>query len=74
MLEQWCQSAKNLLWHFEVVCGGTVPFQPGWISSENLQLVSLDAHSTAYLRDLLRLIGENRKANDPPFVKEMLTK
>lgn len=65
MLEKWCQPAKNLLWHFEVVREGSIQFQPGWVSPENLQLGSLDEPSTAYLRELLRLIGDYRKVDNP---------
>lgn len=70
MLDKWEQSAENLLCHFEVICGGTAPFQPGWVSSENLQVASLDERSTTYLQGMLRLIEEHRKHDRTLFALE----
>ena len=62
MMENWEHSAHNLLAHFVVACKGDIPFQPEWLTAENLKSSGLDDISITYVKSMSHLIDENRES------------
>jgi hypothetical protein len=60
MIEEWQQSAKNLIYHFRVVIKGTLPFAQTW--TEDMQeKAGIDNKSMDYIKRISSMVANRRK-------------
>jgi hypothetical protein len=65
MIEQWKQSAKNLVIHYRFIVRAMIPFQYDWIDGldtiDDDIKVNLDSQALRYMADVTKELRNQRK-------------